>query len=287
MINTLKYRLKSALKVFLGKAKIEKPMVFTGFKESIISDDFKKELERYSYEFIFTEFGKERVNAGGAVLDKKNRLEPSLSGIKKFFPNAKITVFTDFDWEENLDLNIVKVESPIPFPEHARFGYRTGNYFKFKGLLDSTADFACALDTDMLFVNENIYSLVTLTKKFGFCTANNSSRQLINKDMAISHDTQNVNDDSLGNAHSYNQSPMTLWRGDDRGKVYYNSCLEIMKDNPSRGSLVMYKAAWKTGVYPYVLPMQFCVCDGDIGCGYEILLHIGHPRVAKYYGVES
>ena len=34
------------------------------------------------------------------------------------------------------------------------------NGLEFKALSEATADFTCALDSDMFFVNENIYSLL-------------------------------------------------------------------------------------------------------------------------------
>lgn len=276
-------RIKKVIKILINKEPKKKQKVFSGFQTITPLDSvFLEKINSYQYEFIFTEFGEERVNAGGAVLSQQNRLEPSLSGIKKYFPNAKITVYTDFDWQDTDRLNIIKVQSPVAEADHPRFGYRTGNYFKFKGLVESKADFVCALDSDMFFVNENVYSLVMLTQKFGFCAPYNI-RQLLKQDMVQSLDTQPIKDESLGMGRSYNQSPMTLWKDHEAGKKYYTACMEIMKKDPSRGSLVMWKAAWKTGVHPYVLPKQFCVCDGDVGCNDEVILHIGHPNVAKYY----
>lgn len=276
-------RIKKAVKILIGRETEKKEKIFTSFQAiDPLDSTFLEKINVYQYEFIFTEFGEERVNAGGAVLSQQNRLEPSLSGIKKYFPHAKITVYTDFDWQETGGLNIIKVQSPVVDADHPRFGYRTGNYFKFKGLLESKADFACALDSDMFFVNENVYSLVMLTLKFGFCAPYNI-RQLLKQDMVQSLDTQPIKDESLGMGRSYNQSPMTLWKNHEAGRKYYTACMEIMKNDPSRGSLVMWKAAWETGVHPYVLPKQFCVCDGDIGCDDEVILHVGHPSVAKYY----
>ncbi len=286
MLRTLRYKIQQVVGWYKGEYKMIKPKKFEGFKEVFVDPAVKEELSQYSMEFIFTEFGEERVNAGGASLSQKNRLEPSLSGIKKFFPQATITVYTDFDWEDTEGLNIIKVKSPVSDPDHPRFGYRTGNYFKFKGLIESTTNFVCALDTDMYIVNENIFSLITLTRKFGFCVPPNP-RELLKYDMIASKDTQVIKDKSLGNGRSYNQSPMTLWQGDECGMKYYLTCMEMMKNDPSRGSLVMWKAAWETGVHPYVLPKQFCVCAEDVGCEDEIILHIGHPKVAEYYHIRD
>jgi hypothetical protein len=56
-----------------------------------------------------------------------------------------------------------------------------------------------------------------------------------------------------------------------------------MKKDPSRASLALWKAAWETGIYPYILPKQWCVCIGDQGIGNEVILQIGHKEVAYYY----
>ncbi|MFY1045282.1 hypothetical protein [Chryseobacterium sp. GP-SGM7] len=283
MIGTLLYRLQTGWQILTGRIKyIPDNRNKNLIRHKEVEPKLLKQISELNIEFIFTEFGKDRVNGGGADLDSKNRLEPSLSGIKKYFPKAKITVYTDFDWDNTDGLNIKKVKSPVTGPDHPRYGYRTVDYFKFLALSEATADFTCALDSDMFFANENIYSLVFLTKKFGVCAAQNV-RQNFNLDMRISKDTQPISDESLGNGYSYNQSPMTIWKDSNRGKMFYKNCAEIMQNDPSRASLVMWKSAWKTGIFPYVLPKQFCVCDGDEGCGDEILLHIGHKAVKNYY----
>jgi hypothetical protein len=149
------------------------------------------------------------------------------------------------------------VSSPVVNPEHERYGYRTADYFKFISLIESDADFKCILDSDMEIVSSDIIALIHLTRKFGFCVPYND-RQLLRQDMIWSKDTQPIEDESLGLGHSYNQSPMTLWKNDERGNVFYKTCAEIMKKDPSRASLVMWKSAWETGIYPYILPKQWC-----------------------------
>lgn len=283
MIGTLLYRLKIAWQLLTGKIKY---IPDTRSKKLVLEKEIDNQMVQFinqlDIEFVFTEFGKERVNGGGSQLDEKQRLHPSLGGIKKYFPNARITVYTDFDWDDAKGITVKKVISPITDSENPRYGYRTVDYFKFLALSQATADFTCALDSDMFFVNENIYSLVFLTQKFGFCAAQNV-RQIFNLDMRISKDTQPIRDESLGNGYSYNQSPMTIWKHDANGITFFRNCAEIMQKAPSRASLIMWKAAWKTKLYPYVLPKQFCVCDGDEGCGDEIMLHVGHKSVQQYY----
>lgn len=275
--------IKDAIAVLLGKAKASviksKPEI--KFRNEEFSVEEMEWLNTISIEFLFAEFGENRTNSGGSSFDDENRLNPSLKTLKEYFPNAKYTVYSDFDLQID-GVELIKVTSPVIDPDHPRYGYRTADYYKFMALVNSKADFKCILDSDMQIVSSDVIALIYLTQKFGFCVPYND-RQLLRVDMQISKDVQEITDISRGLGHSYNQSPMTLWKSNERGHLFYKTCAEIMKIDPSRASLVMWKAAWQTGVYPYILPKQWCVCDSDEGIGDEIILHVGHKSVKKYY----
>ncbi len=276
-------RLKDAIAVLLGKANASviksKPEI--KFRNEEFSVEEMEWLNTISIEFLFAEFGEDRTNGGGSSFDDENRLNPSLKTLKEYFPNAKYTVYSDFDLQID-GVELIKVTSPVIDPDHPRYGYRTADYYKFMALVNSKADFKCILDSDMQIVSSDIIALIYLTEKFGFCVPYNN-RQLLRDDMLISKDTQPINDESKGLGQSYNQSPMTLWKNNERGQLFYTTCADIMKNDPSRASLVMWKSAWRTGVYPYILPKQWCVCDSDEGIGEEIILHVGHKSVKEYY----
>ncbi len=291
MIGTLLWRINEALSVLTGRKnavpvksknqlKIEEVALFLKGNPGL-----EELLQSVSVEFCFAEFGKNRVNAGGGSFSDSNRLNPTYDSLKKYFPQAKFTVYTDCP-EEFQHMNIITVASPIPDKDHPRFLYRTADYFKFIALTNSDADFCCVMDSDMMVVSPEIYSLLYLTRTFGTCTASNP-RNLLKRDMAISFDSVAVSDNSLGNGHSFNQSPMTLWKDYSPGKIFYSKCAEIMLNEPSRASLVMWKAARELGYAPYLLPAEWCVCAEDIGIGNEIILHAGHTAVQKYYRILS
>ena len=293
MLGTLSWRMKEAFNVLTGKKKTlsstksvpNRTNNLNDFSEYIIED---QELSNYinslSIEFCFSEFGKNRVNAGGNEFHG-NRLDPSLSTLKKYFPNAQYTVYSDFELEiPGVNLKQI-ITSPIKDEEHPRHFYRTADYFKFKSLLDSEADFKCIIDTDMFVASEEIYRLVVLTELFGACAPYNT-RNLLKRDMEISLDTKEITDMSNGFGHSYNQSPMTLWKNHAAGTKFYQACCNLMIKEPSRASRVMWNAAKETGFSPYLLPAEFCVCKGDEGIGNEVLLHVGHPSVAEFYGIK-
>lgn len=280
---TLLTRFKNAVSVFLGESQIKEtvPKKDIVFKDEEFSEEQQQMLNSFSIEFLFSEFGENRVNGGGNNLNNSNRLNPTLDSLRKYFPNAKYTVYSDFDLNI-YGVDLIKVKSPVINPEHPRYGYRTADYYKFKSLLNSGADFKCVIDSDMRVVSSDIIALIYLTQRFGFCVPDND-RQLLREDMLISKDVQIIKDESYGLGHSYNQSPMTLWKNDERGSNFYEACCEIMQNDPSRGSLVMWKAAWKTGAYPYILPKQWCVCTGNEGIGNEVILHVGHQSVDDFY----
>ena len=275
--------IKDAIAVLLGKANASviksKPEI--KFRNEEFSVEEMEWLNTISIEFLFAEFGENRTNGGGSSFDDENRLNPSLKTLKEYFPNAKYTVYSDFDLQID-GVELIKVTSPVIDPDHPRYGYRTADYYKFMALVNSKADFKCILDSDMQIVSSDIVALIHLTQKFGFCVPYND-RQLLRNDMQISKDTQVIIDDSLGMGHSYNQSPMTLWQNDERGQLFFTTCADVMKNDPSRASLVMWKTAWQTGVYPYILPKQWCVCDGNEGIGNEVILHVGHKSIKEYY----
>lgn len=291
MLGTLLWRLQEAFAVLTGKKKTESiitnnfPLKQWELPEEFLNENkgLKELIDSISIEFCFSEFGENRVNAGGGNFDSSSRLDPSLRSLRKYFPNAKYTVYSDFAIDIP-GVNVIKSKSPIPDKEHSRYLYRTSDYFKFVSLINSDADFKCVVDTDMYVASPIIYSLVYLTKVFGFCAPSNP-RNLLQKDMKISFDAFEIRDLSKGSGHSYNQSPMTLWKNDKMGNLFFEKCAQIMQREPSRASLVMWKAARELGVSPYLLPAEWCVCTEDIAIGDEIVLHVGHPKVKQYYNI--
>lgn len=238
-------------------------------------------LKSLDVEFIFSEWGESRVNAGGAVLSQRNRLEPTLSSLRKFFPNAKFTLYADFD--PNIEgVQSIIIDSPIPEPDHPRHGYRTVDYYKFKGLLNSKSELAIVFDSDMIILNDLIYYLLALTQKYGSCAPINARGSVLN-DIRKGADAHWFNEGSGAVGVSYNNSPISFLTSHVKSRAYFEQCCQIMVDEPSRCPLVMSKASWRTGYSPYVLPPQFCLCEGYEGIGNEIVLHIGHPSVFEYY----
>ena len=121
MLGTLIWRLKEAAAVFLGKKKTQRELPKQNFPERNLKnltpfqtndEKLNQFLSALSIEFIFSEFNEERVNAGGADLSHQLRLDPSLSTLKQYFPDAKYTVYSDFDLQIE-GVNLKKVDNPV------------------------------------------------------------------------------------------------------------------------------------------------------------------------------
>jgi len=83
---------------------------------------------------IMCEFGEERKNAGGAELPEQ-RLEPTLSSTLKYFPDLRLTIYTDClkEFDTGSIPTEVKTVSPIFDKEHPRYGWRCANYYRAVG----------------------------------------------------------------------------------------------------------------------------------------------------------
>ncbi|HEX5002390.1 MAG TPA: hypothetical protein VFW78_07825 [Bacteroidia bacterium] len=234
-------------------------------------------------EFIFSEFGVKRRNGGGDHLDKLDRLEPSLTSIKRYFPDAIFTVYSDFDLKM-AGVTLKKVVSPLD-TNHPRFGYRSSDLFKFVGLMESKADLAIAMDSDMFIVSENVSYIRPITQRFGFCAPMNP-RVLVKTDSIIGMDGSSIIDESGGYGFAINTTPLSFYTKNSRARKYLEACVNIMHLSPARAPLIMWQAMWESGFTPYLLPPQWCVCETQESIGDEIILHVGHRRIIDYYKIK-
>lgn len=245
-----------------------------------------------SIELIFAEFGESRANAGDASLPIA-RLEPSLSSFKKHFPEATVAVYTDQPWEDTDDYTVRRVDSP--FAKHPREGNRLNDYFQVIGLLDSYADVALAIDSDLMIVSKDVQAIVPLTINFGLCMPVNG-RHLVWRDARSTCDGGPVNDPSLGMGMCH---ATALWAFSANNRTpshtkLLEAYLEQIRDDAkanrgARGPLSLWRAEWKMCVSPYTLPVQWCVTGSNLGDSMAgnrtvpVILHVGHDAVRAHY----
>jgi len=247
-----------------------------------------------SLDIIFAEFGS-RDKANQKWSNPIGRLDPTYQSVKSFFPEANIICYSDDESiGDGYDVEVRHIDSEsTPFDKDYRegsgklkWGYHCCDYYQIKGLLESTADVAIAMDSDLMFVSDEVKTLVPIIKKFGICCPQNE-RQMVKVDGLYTRgndgDYHIGEDESRGNILTYD----LWWTGflteDNRGRAYLSEFLRLMKENPKRGPLQLTRAAWNTGVYPYPMPKQWGVGVGHVGCGNEIILHVGHDAVQDHY----
>ena len=203
-------------------------------------------------EIILAEFGK----------------QPNTDNIKKYFPNATISVYTDLP-------NIVK-------EDHPRYGWIMNDYWKVKKILQSKAQIAIAMDGDLFIVNKDVEKIIPLVKKFGICLLANP-RKLVRVDTLIGAGSDKQLDETNGTGYALNGAVVAVDITNVRVRRLLEKFCEIMEKTPLRAPLVWWRAIWETGINPYILPPNWCVCEEDVGIDNEIILHIGHEKVKEYY----
>lgn len=239
-------------------------------------------------EIIFSEFGP-RSAAFQKWETQLPRLDPTYTSVKTYFPEAKYTVYTDQkdianDYED-IEIRYINVDKDSPFTtKNSRYGWHCCDYYQIIGLLESSADVVISVDSDLMFVSEQVRTLLPITKKFGMCVPTNR-RQLVKVDGIIGCDADYRigEDESLGNIVTYDAWWMSFDPKNDRGRIFFNEYKSLMESNHRRAPLQMSRAAWNTGIYPYRMAKQWGVGAGHIGCKDEIILHVGHKEVKSYY----
>lgn len=228
-------------------------------------------------EIVMAQFG-ERASA----------LQPSLDSFRQYFPEAAFVLYTD-RLESASGVDTVRVVAP-PYPRtDARYGNRSNDLYKAIGLLESKADVAIAVDSDMVIVADAVRVLPLLAERFGLCVPMNP-RYTVKKDTDIGADSDQSVDETRGYGHAFNMSPLAFATGDPRGRPLLEAYCTEMRERPVRGPLALWRAVWATGFFPCLLPPQWCVCggsqnDGHCGVGDEVILHAGHAAVRDHYGV--
>jgi hypothetical protein len=239
-------------------------------------------------EIVFAEFGQTR-GWNQTNLDENRRLDPTYSAVKQFFPEAKLVLYTDLpELGEGYDVEVRQIDvERSPFDKsHHKWGWHCCDYYQAVGLLASDADIAISMDSDIVFVNEEVRTMLPITNKFGVCVPQNE-RQLVKVDGIHTRgndgDYHIDEDPTRGNALTYDLWWMSFKTKNARARTWLTEFARLMATNPKRAPLQMSRAAWNTGVYPYAMPIQWGVGRGDVGCGSEIILHVGHTNVKEHY----
>lgn len=195
----------------------------------------------------------------------------------RYFPQAAVNLMTTVP-EPPAELR----DRPLFKTENPRFGWRMNDYWKVRGLTEANTAYAISFDADTRIVSDDAGSLRALVEKFGLCLPANP-RKLVRVDTLVGADSDKRLDETRGTGYAMNMTPIAVDLRNRGAVAVLTAYLREMENNPVRGPLAMWRAAWRVGFAPYILPPQWCVCARDCGVGDEIILHTGHPEVAKHY----
>jgi len=231
-----------------------------------------------------SEFGPARRNAGGAELSSSDRLNPTLDSFRKIFPDAMVTVFSDHDLPAGDGIRAVKVSPPFD-QGSPRYGWRSHDYYQALGMLESQADIAIAMDSDMVVVSDAFRAIVELADIFGLALPINP-RLLLKIDGGIGVDsTYDIDADrTMGLGMTYNLTPVAFSTRHGQARRLLELYCEKMRQAPGRGAVHLANASYELGYQPCVLPPQWCVCSPrDLDSKHMwregIALHVGHKDV--------
>ena len=248
-------------------------------------------IEKTSVGFVMAMAGSERQNAAGSPLPENRWLDPAVSSVRRFFPEARIDLYTDGRVPESRLAGADSIQAVnVPMSvRNRRYGWRATDWLRAYGLLQCRAAVGIYLDTDMRIVSDHFATIVPLTLRFGVCVPINP-RLLVSVDTVAGADGDQagVADPTLGQGTAVNVSPFSLNCTDARAKRLVEAYMQELVEADARGIGVrapycLWRAAWRTGIHPYVLAPQWCVSAGQEGIGGEIVLHEGHESVRKYY----
>lgn len=237
-------------------------------------------------ELVMAEFGPNRRNAGSAELPEK-RLSPTLPTMLKYFPNLKLTLYSD----QNLIAETKTVqESTLRFVKpigklHPRQNWRSSSYYKVFGLLASTKEVAIAMDSDFFVCSGEAKRIISLTRRFGVCVVSNP-RYLVKVDTLVGADSDRKFDESGGYGFAVNCGVMSFNRSCSKARKFLELYGKI-RWKTGRGTVAFWRAQWESGFefQPYVLPPQWNVCEEHCGIGNEVILHAGHQKIREYYKI--
>ncbi len=214
---------------------------------------------------IFADFGRETPTG-------------NLKSIREHFPEAEFVLYSD---KESPGFDTVHIVERLE--DHPRQLWRSGNFYKAKGLLDAEG-VAVAFDLDMWIVSGAVRSIIPLTEIFGMCLPMNP-RWLMKIDAEIGADGSTDFGVTGGWGPALN---CAIQSADSRNPKVAEVLKEVMrlgKHRPNRGPLTWWRALENCKFFPCLLPKQWCVCGEDEGIGNAIVIHVGHERVRKYYNL--
>lgn len=264
----------------------------------MIKDINNRRNDRQHRAFVVAAFGDRRKQVSRLVENISKYSDLPIHIITTKDSNIGLTdvVQKDGKWVNEIIIHLVKLQW-----NGYREGQRNSNYYKIKFALNHQCDSLCLLDDDMLIVNENFIDGFAIAEKFGAAVPINP--RTFQRFNAMGADVHQKDLDEIKDWPQYmtacNFSPFFVQSCVGCTSNYLLQLAKELIENTCRVTLAMWKASWKTGYSPVILPEQWCVCGSNAkhikGCTEllrgrsvnipAIMLHLGHDAVRNVYGV--
>lgn len=147
---------------------------------------------------------------------------------------------------------------------HKRHGFRSSNYWRVKLPLQMKHTTFLYLDLDIRIIDPAFIKGFDLAEKFGFCLPTSP------RAFACIENTKGI--DAIGrqnkqaefqaiysHATSYITGVMFMNASIGNAGLYMQEYIRLYETEPERAPSIAIKAAINTGIYPYLLPPQWCV----------------------------
>ena len=159
-----------------------------------------------------------------------------------------------------------------------------------KLLIDSPYDEACYIDADIYIIHRGFLQGFEILESYPILMPQNPRWFVTNfeerGDSDIGAYVNKKDRKRLKKMPKY----LTAWNGGvqfvkrgERAKHFYRILKELQQRGSGRNQTKMAIASWKTGIHPYVLPPNWCVCQEHVDIEIPLALHCGHGPVMKLW----
>lgn len=247
----------------------------------------KKNINR-NVEIVLNYFGKNKFNEINIDF-----FEPTYSSIRQIYPYNKIHIFSDISVQNNRNdknLKITKIKTKLN-SNHARYGWRCSDYYRFWSLTQIKNKIVIYLDNDFKIISDEFKLIENFAKDYGMTIASNP-RLTDRVDRKVGSDViirkYKKTDTAKGLGYTFNNG---LFAVDTKNRYAMRAIRFTMKEYVKcfeRGPTVIYNSFRIKKFNPYLLPPQWNINNLEVLNGKHLfddalVLHLNHPNVFKTY----
>lgn len=210
--------------------------------------------------------------------------------LRKFKPDIPIVVYCDIP-DFNPQIPNVECITYVRLAHPIREENRNSSLFRLIALRDSPFDVSLYLDNDINIVHQGFFDGFRIAQHYGICMTVNGRKFIKTQEGTVgdldigadvSDSDRQVLSDMPNYMTSYNMGVMFYNKHNHDDRFFLDKLIEEQKSNPSRGQANLYRTIWKHKIFPYALPEEWLVCEGD-NPKVPLALHVGHGAIRNMF----